>query len=114
MLTVQAFLFRCIDAVCSNAYSTVFDLNVGKVMVAEPFSLRISWDERNHRFLVGYNNSPDVILEYNPFPNQKPPGGPFADFHIQLVNATCVAGPTVTDAETKVREVYTNVSAIIP
>ena len=114
MLTVQAFLFRCIDNVCSNAYSTVYNLNVGKVMVAEPFSLRISWDERNHRFLVGYNNSPDVILEYDPLLYKKDPGGPFADFHIQLVNASCVEGPTVTDAEIKVREVYTNVSAIIP
>jgi hypothetical protein len=68
----------------------------------------------NNRFLVGYNHSPDVILSYNPLLNAKPPVGPFADFHIQLVNANCEAGPTVTDAETEVREVYTNISAIIP
>jgi hypothetical protein len=114
MLTVAAFLFRCIDAVCSNAYSTVFNLDFGKVWVGIPFSLRVSWDESNHRFLVGYNHSPDVILAYNPSLNAKPPVGPIADFHIQLVNANCEAGPTVTDAETEVREVYTNVSAIIP
>jgi len=114
MLTVQAFLFRCTDAVCSNASSAVFNLDMGKVMVGKPFSLRISWDEPNHRFLVGYNTNPDVILEYDPELNHEPPHAPFADFHTQLVNATCGEGTTVTDAEIKVREVRTNVSAVIP
>ncbi len=106
MLTVQEFLFRCVDAVCSNAFSTVFNLNMGTIMVGDPFSLRISWDKPGNRFLVGFNESPDVTLTYNPSLDQKAPGGAFADFHIQLVDATCEAGPTVTDAETIVREVY--------
>jgi len=114
MLTVRAFLFRCIDAACSGAISNVFNTNMGKVMVGLPFSLRISWDEPNDRFFVGYNSNPDVILAYDHSLNVQGPGGPFADFHTQLVNATCMEAPTVTDAEIKVRKVLTNVSAVIP
>jgi|GEM_PF-6772969 len=113
-MTVMAFLFRCIDAVCSNAYSAIFNLNMGQIKVGEEFFLRIVWDEPNNRYLVGFNNEPDVVLEYPPELNQGPPGGPFADFHTQLVNANCIEGPTINDTEIKVGNVYTNESAIIP
>ena len=80
-MTVMAFLFRCIDAVCSNAISNIFNRNMGQVKVGEEFSLRIVWDEPNNCFLVGYNNKPDVVLAYPPDLNQGLPRGPFADFH---------------------------------
>lgn len=113
-MTVMAFLFRCIDAVCSNAISNIFNLNMGQVEVGKQFSLRIVWDEPNNRFLVGYNNNPDVVLAYPSELTQPPSRGPFADFHTQLVNANCTEGPTINDAEIKVLNVYTNESAIIP
>jgi hypothetical protein len=114
VLTVQAFLFRCIDAVCSNAISYIFDLNVAKVRIGELFTLRAIWDEPNYRFLVGVNDRPDVSLAYNPDWNQGPPGQPFAQFGMQLVASNCPESPTMTDAETWVTEIRTNPSAIIP
>ena len=113
VLTVGAFVFRCIDAPCSNAYSTIFDLNVAKVRMGELFTLRAIWDEPNNRFLVGVNDGPDVILAYDPELNQKSGQG-IAQFGIQLVASNCPDSRTVTDAETWVTEVRTNPSAIIP
>jgi hypothetical protein len=66
VLTVQAFLFRCIDGGCSNAISNIFNLNVAKVRIGELFTLRAIWDEPNHCFLVGVDDEPDVILPYDP------------------------------------------------
>lgn len=115
VLTVQAFLFRCIDATCSNAISNVFNLDFGKIRVGKPFSLRAMWEKNNYRFLVGFNSNPDIVLAYDPALDKGPARNSYAaDIRQQLVNATCIAGPTVTDAEIKVREIYTNVSAIIP
>jgi hypothetical protein len=113
-MTVQAFLFRCTDSICSYALGSVADLNMGQVKVGEEFSLRIVWDEPNSRVLVGYNNNPDVILEYPPYLNQGPAVVTFADFHTMLVNANCEEGPTINDTEIKVLKVSTNASAIIP
>jgi len=116
MLTVSAFLFRCINATCSNAISSIFNLDMGKVMVGAPFSLRVIREgrEEHHRFRVGFNNNPDVILEYDPNLNQGPMVVPFADIRMQSVDANCIAGPTVTDSEIKVREIRMNASAVIP
>ncbi len=114
MLTVQAFLFRCIDSVCSNAISSIFNLDMGKVLVGEPFSLRARWNAATNRFLVRLNDNPPVVLEYPSNLNAGPAAVPFADVRMQSVNANCTAGPTVTDAQIKVREILTNVSAVIP
>jgi len=114
MLTVQAFLFRCIDATCSNAISNLFNLDMGKVFVGEPFSLRAIKDRPNNRFVVGFNNNQDVFLYYNPDLDQSRMVVPFADIRMQSVNANCMAGPTVTDSEIKVREIRTEAKAVIP
>ena len=114
VMTVQAFLSRCKDSACSSSVSTVYNLNMGQVKVGEEFSLRIVWDAPNHCFLVGYNNNPDVVLEYDPALNKGPVIGAGADFHTILVNANCEEGPTINDTEIKVLKVYTNASAIIP
>jgi len=81
--------------------------------MGELFTLRAIWDEPNNRFLVGVNDGPDVILAYDPELNQKSGQG-IAQFGIQLVASNCPDSRTVTDAETWVREVRTNPSAIIP
>ncbi|MEK7216512.1 MAG: hypothetical protein AAB289_13040, partial [Chloroflexota bacterium] len=105
VLTVQAAVFRCIDAVCSNAISNVFNMAVGTVMVGENFTLRAVWDEPNNRFLVGIDDQPDVVLAYNPLLNQRPARVPFADVRMQSVVANCSAAPALNDAEITVGEV---------
>jgi hypothetical protein len=116
VMTVMAFLARCDNPACSSAVVKVSDPNMGQVKVGEEFSLRIVWDEPNERFLVGYNNNPDVILDYTGLNilNIKDAVGPLAEFNTHLVNANCEEGPTINDAEIKVLKVYTNASAIIP
>lgn len=114
VFTVSAFLFRCIDSVCSNAISSIFNLDMGKVLIGQPFSLRARWNAATNRFLVRLNDDPPVHLEYPSSLNVGPATIPFADVRMQSVNANCTAGPTVTDAQIKVRDIMTNVSAIIP
>jgi hypothetical protein len=113
VMTVMAFLARCKDPTCSSAVVKVSDTNMGQVKVGEEFSLRVVWDEPNERFLVGYNNNPDVILDCTGL-NKKDAVGPLAEFNTHLVNANCEEGPTINDTEIKVLKVYTNESAIIP
>ncbi len=116
VLRLQGAILRCIDAVCSNAFSIpggVVDLP-GTVLVAEPFTLRVIWDSLNNRFLVGVGDGPDVPIVYPAAANQKPAGVAFADIRTQLVAANCTSELTVTDATVAVQQVRTNASAIIP
>jgi len=112
--TVQAFIFRCQDPACQNPLSNIFNLAAGTVLAGEPFTLRTIWDRPNARFLVGVNDGADVVLAYAPGLDQGNARGPFALVSTQGVTANCTAGPAVTDAETEVREIRTNASAVIP
>lgn len=114
VLTVQAFVFRCLNAACSNAISGLFNLAVGTVMVGENFTLRAVWDAPNNRFLVGVDDQADVVLAYNPALNQGPARGPFAHVRMQSVVANCSAAPALNDAEITASKVRTNLGAVIP
>lgn len=113
-LRVQAFLFRCVDAACSNALSSVFDLDVGRVFVGIPFTLRAEWDREGHRFVAGVSGYPDVVLPYAPALEVSPPRIPFASVREQNVNAICSTHATVADSTVIVSEVRTNPEAVIP
>jgi hypothetical protein len=113
-LRVQAFLFRCIDAACSNALSTTFDLDMGRVFIGVPFTLRAEWQPEASRFVVGVDDGPGVVLPYAPALAAGAMRVPFASVRTQSVNAGCTANATVTDSTVIVRQVRTNPEAIVP
>jgi hypothetical protein len=113
VLTASAFLFRCSDPVCGNASSSVFNLDMGKVSVGKKFTLRIMWDNLNNLFIVGFNDD-DFILSYDPNLNKRPAQSPFATIRMTMVPGNCTAAPIETEATTDVREIRTNISAVIP
>jgi hypothetical protein len=112
VLTGQAFLYRCLDSTCSNANSTIFNTNIGKVKVWELFALRAIWDPANNRFLVGMNED-EFFLNYGDL-NKGPARNPFSTVRMQMTLGSCVESPTEGDMETMVGIVRTNASAIIP
>jgi len=116
LLRFRGAILRCIDAVCSNAFSIpggVVDIP-GSVLVGEQFTLRIVWDSAHNQFLVGAGDAADVAISYPPEANHQPAGVAFADVRTQLVAANCTSGSTVTDTTVAIRRVETNASAIIP
>jgi len=115
VLRVVGTLGRCIDAACSNAFSIPGGIvDLGTALVDEHFTVRVTWDSPNNRFLVGAGDSPDVPIVYPAAINQKPASGPFADIRTQLVAANCTSGVTATDSTIVVRQVRTNATAVIP
>jgi len=113
VLTVQAFVGRCIDATCSNAISTLFNLAVGTVTVGTPFTLRLTWDRPLARFVVAVDDGPEARLEYDPALDTGDAHVPFADLRMQPVVANCTAGPAAADAEIEVYAVRTNADVVI-
>jgi hypothetical protein len=113
-LTVQAFLFRCVDPACANAIADVSDLNIGTVRVGRRFTLRALWDRDAAQFRVGFNRTPDVVLAYNPALDVTNARVPFASVRQQLVVSDCTSTRALADAEIVVLEVRTNSEAIIP
>jgi hypothetical protein len=113
VLTVQAFVLRCIDATCSNANSTLFNLAVGTVTVGAPFTLRLTWDRPLARFLVAVGDGPEAVLAYDPGLDTADAHVPFADLRMQPVVANCTAAPAAADAEIEVYAVRTNADAVI-
>ena len=116
VLRFRGVILRCIDAVCSNAFSIpggVVDLPT-TAQVGTPFALRVVWDSANNQIFVGAGDDPDVAIPYPAQVNQQAAGGPFADIRTQLVAANCTSGQTVTDTTLAVHDVFTNASAIIP
>jgi hypothetical protein len=114
-LRIQAGVFRCIDAVCSDAYSItggVVELP-DLVFVGEAFTLRLVWDEANRRFRVSLDNGPERDVPY-PDTLTPAPGVPLAMVSMTAAGANCTAGAGVSDAETEVRTVRTNAGAVIP
>jgi hypothetical protein len=113
-LTVQAFLFRCVDAACSNAISWTYDLDMARVFVGMPFTLRAEWQPAEHRFVAGVDGFPDVVLPYPAGADVSPARAPFASVRSQSVNANCSTHATVTDSTVNVFEVRTNPEAAVP
>jgi hypothetical protein len=113
VLTVQAFVGRCINAACTDAISNLFNLAVGTVTVGNRFTLRIAWDRSFAQFRVGVDNGSDAVLAYNPSLDTGNARGPFADLRMQTVVANCTAAPASADAETEIHSVRTNASVVI-
>ncbi|MBI3029811.1 MAG: hypothetical protein HYY64_09895 [Candidatus Rokubacteria bacterium] len=117
VLTVSAVLFRCNNAPCSATTIVAGPIVLGQVAVRERFLPRLIWDSANNQFLAGLDSNPDVPLPYPAAANVQPANVPFALIRIQHLPANCTiasGGPTVGDAEIQVREVHTNLSAIVP
>jgi hypothetical protein len=113
VLTVQAFVGRCLDPTCSNANSTLFNLAVGTVTVGTPFTLRLTWDRPLARFVVAVDNGPEAVLTYDPALDTADAHVPFADLRMQPVVASCTAAPAAADAEIEVYAVRTNADVVI-
>jgi hypothetical protein len=113
-LAVQAFLFRCSDPACANAVATVFDLAVGTVIVGRDFTLRARWDRAGSRFFVGLDDNPEAILLYSPLLDGANARVPFASVRQQMIVGDCIAVQTVADGKAEVKQVRTNISAIVP
>ncbi|MEK7216511.1 MAG: hypothetical protein AAB289_13035, partial [Chloroflexota bacterium] len=116
-LQVQALLFRCNNAPCSSATPVAGPVTLGQVAVHEKFRLRLIWDAPGNHFLAGLDDTPDVSLPYPGAANSRSANVPAALLRVQHLPANCTVasgGPTVTHAEMQVREVRTNLSAIVP
>jgi hypothetical protein len=113
VLTVRGVVFRCNDAGCTSS-TVVTQAVLGEVTRGTPFRLRLVWDRTAHRFLAGLNHDADVPLVYDADLHRRDPNAPSATIRVQHLPANCTAGATVTDAETEVREVLTNASAVVP
>jgi hypothetical protein len=115
-LRFRAFIGRCIDAICSDAFSIpggVVNLP-GTAVVGKPFTVRAVWDAPNNRFLVGAGDDPDVPISYPAGANQQSAGVPFVDVRSLNVNANCTSGASDTDTTLEVGQIRTNTSAIMP
>jgi hypothetical protein len=116
VLAVRGLVFRCNDAGCTSS-TVLTQALLGEVNRGTPFRLRLVWDQIGHRFLAGLNDDADVPLTYAAEAHQRNPNAPAATIRIQHLPANCTAGsggPTIADAETEVRQVLTNASALIP
>jgi hypothetical protein len=116
ILAVRGIVFRCNDAGCTSS-TVLTQAPLGEVKRGAPFRLRLVWDQAGHRFLAGLNQHADVPLPYAADVHRRDPNAPAALIRIQHLPANCTAGsggPTTADAETEVRQVLTNASALIP
>ncbi|HKQ58813.1 MAG TPA: hypothetical protein VJY35_13175 [Candidatus Eisenbacteria bacterium] len=113
VLTVEGDLARCVTADCGATVS-IASAGTVTVPVSKPFTLRAAWDRANHQVFIGVSDHPDVALRYDAALDAARARVPFAALRTAVTTANCTAAPTVADVELAVREVRTNVSAIIP
>lgn len=116
VLTVRGVMFRCNDTGCLSS-TIVTQAMLGEVRRGAPFRLRLLWDRPNHRFLAGLNDDAAADLPYPATLHRRESNTSAATIRIQHLPANCAAasgGPTIADAETEVRQVLTNASAVIP
>ena len=111
MLTVGAYLIR-IDTPDGSGVTAKSTIDIGKVLVGEKFTLRIIWDNIQNKLFVGLNDE-DTLLSYDKGLNVKPAQSPFSTIRQRMQLGAC---PTLIEeaATTQVREVRTNMSAVIP
>jgi len=114
ILRAIGFLIRCDDPSCDTT-TTVSSIFLGTVK-KKTFTLTIILDKDNDRFQFGLGTDPLVDIDYGflGISDDAEAVLPFAHINIRNSAANCTAGPTEADAEIQVREVRTNISAIIP
>ncbi len=113
VLNVEGFVNRCTNASCGSSTSVVSTVLPTTVSVGQSFTLRLKWDQPNHRFLFGLDASADVALPY-PASDTAPANTAFVDLHVSHTTANCTAGPVAVDSSAQVGSVRTNTSAMIP
>lgn len=106
--TVVAFYQRCDDANCGAR--TTLDFKVlGSVFPGEQATLRIKWDQPNHRFIYQLNQQPQVISPYTVSDVSAPFFGPIKHIDITHVVPNCTTTPRpVVTADAYFGNVYTN------
>ena len=113
VLNVEGFIVRCTDASCSTNSPVVSNILPTTVSVGQSFTLRLKWDQPNHRFLFGLDDSPDTTLPYSAS-DTSPANSTFVDLDVSHTTANCTAGAVAVDSATMVGPVRTNSSAVIP
>jgi hypothetical protein len=105
--TVVAFYTRCDDANCGAR--TTLDFRVlGSVYPGEQSTLRIKWDQPNHRFVYQLNQQPQVISPYA-VSDTSAAVGLFKAIDITHVVPNCTTAPRpVVTADAYFGNVYTN------
>lgn len=112
MLTVDAYLYHCVDPGCGTLGTIQYIEDMGRVRVGKKFTLRIIWDKLQNKIFVGLNDD-DVILSYIPVPNFELAQSPFSSIRMRMELGSCQS-PIEAEATTQVREIRTNISAVIP
>jgi hypothetical protein len=113
VLRVQGFINRCSNADCSSFTNVINQFLASTVSVGQNFTLRLIWDQPNHQFLFGLDNSSAVSM---PYAASDATGAivPFVELLVNHWTANCTAGAVVIDSTTPVGTVRTNTSAVIP
>jgi hypothetical protein len=112
VLHVEGSIHVCDNADCSSR-SRKGTVQLGTVTVGTTFQLRVIWDKPNKRFLFGLDANPDLPKVYTAS-DAAAAVLPSATVDVRHTAANCTAGAVVTDAITRVYQIQTNTSAIIP
>jgi len=113
VMRAQGVILRCLIPSCF-ASEIVAEVDLGPARVHQPVVLRIAWDPANSRFLVGRDDGGDVPLTYPLGADAAPARAPFADIRISIRPANCTAEAVLTHARTRIGDVLTNASAVLP
>lgn len=114
VLQIEGFLGRCTDASCTPSTITGATYTLATpVSVGQTFTLRLKWDQPNHRFLFGLDALGDVAMLYAAS-DTAPANSSFVGINVFHAAANCTAGAVVIDSTTLVGTVRTNSSAVIP
>jgi hypothetical protein len=123
VLPVDAFISRCNHPTCNTTQiqNVAPSVPLPNVSVGPGFVLRVTLDKPNDKFIVsvlvgGVLTTADLSYA-GLFNDAGQSVQPFAEIDASVSTANCTVasgGPTLADAQTLVRKVKTNVSAIIP
>jgi len=107
-LTVSAFYTRCDDANCRARTSLDYRV-LGSVYPGEQTTVRIKWDQPNHRFVYQLNRQPEVVSPYTVPDVSAPFFGPIKHIDITHVVPNCTTTPRpVVTVDAYFGNVYTN------
>jgi hypothetical protein len=112
ILHVEGSIHVCDQADCSTR-TRKGTVQLGTVTVGKTFQIRVTWDQPNHQFLFGLDANADMPKKYQAT-DTAPAVLPSATIDVRHTAANCTAGAIVTEAVTKVYQIQTNASAIIP
>lgn len=107
VLNVQGFIVRCTNASCSTNTPVITNTLATTVAVGQTFALRLKWDQPNHQFLFGLDDSSDIALPYAAS-DTAPANTTFVNIGLSHTTANCPAGAVVIDSTTLVGTVHVN------